>query len=698
MSLEILPGDPMSLGATPVDGGVNFAVFSADAEAIELCLFTDDGATETARLRLPEKTGEIRHGFVPGLRPGAVYGLRAHGPYSPGEGLRFNPSKLLLDPYARKIVGDFRWGPEHYGFALDAPENGEPDTRDNASTMVKAAVVETPPLAGAGPRIPWPRTLVYETHIRGFTMLFPGLSDKERGRFSGLARPAALNYLKSLGVTAVELLPVFAFLDDQRLLEKGLRNYWGYNTLNFFTPHSPYAGPDGMAAFQGFTNALHDAGLEVILDVVFNHTAEGSDLGPTLSFRGLDNRSYYRLSTDNPALYDDISGCGATMDFRTPVVRRLCLDSLRYWAGHGGVDGFRYDIAPAHGLDDVGGFSADAPFFRELENDPVLKNLKHIAEPWHANDGNFEGRFPRGWAEWNGRARDSIRRFWRGDGDTAGDFANALHGSRDTIGRNGRTSWSSITHAACHDGFPAADLVSYECNHNEANGERNQDGVKENHSINYGVEGESDDPCVNTHRLRHIRNFLASVYLSQGTPMLLGGDEFGRSQNGNNNAYAQDNETSWLDWTLATTAGEGLLEFARKLASIRNRYDVFSQENYLTAEAEAGGRAPYVEWLAPSGAPMRDEDWTAPLPGFFAMRLGNTKPAGSPDGHAEDLLLIFNAGDEKGAFKIDAPASWRQILCSHEVNNADTAPDANAVTAPPQSVTVLARQTNASRR
>ncbi len=666
MAFEILDGDREALGPVVTREGVNFAVFSGEAEGVELCLFSPCGTKEISRSALRAGPGGIWSGFAPGLKAGAVYGYRAHGKYAPEQGLRYNGAKVLLDPYARAISESFQWGSEHFAYSTESGDDRIIDKRDNAATALKGVVVDDLPRASRGPQTPWGETLVYETHVRGFTMRFPGLSEAERGVVAGLARREALDYLRALGVTAIELLPLHAYIDDDFLTRKGLRNYWGYNTVNFFTPHGRYVGPGGAAAMRSFVEAAHDAGIEVILDVVYNHTCEGNHLGPTLSFKGLDNRAYYRLVADSPRFFDDVTACGATMNFDHPIVRRLCIDSLRYWTDRIGIDGYRFDLAPAHGL--VGSsFRTDAPFFQELRADPILKHVKLIAEPWHVGPGgHLDGRFPQEWAEWNGRARHAIRRYWRGDAGSTGEFASALHGSSELFQTSGRGAWASITHVACHDGFTLADAVRYEQKHNWANGEENRDGMADNASCNYGVEGETKDPFVNELRARQQRNMLASVYLSLGTPMLLGGDEFGRTQGGNNNGYAQDNEISWFDWSLAGGAGAGLLDFTRRLAVIRRGFGVFSRSDFAMGPTE---RDPTydIEWLAFSGAPMTAEYWRRGAGANpFAMLLAD-RASGDSWAFAPRLFAVFNPAVE--ARMLTAPGTpnggpWRQLLCS----------------------------------
>ena len=538
-------GNHETLGACADRDGVNFALFSEHAEAVDLCLF-DAAGQETARLPLPERTGDIWHGYVPGCKPGQAYGYRVHGPYDPADGMRFNPNKLLLDPYAKRLAGSFQWGAEVLGDEPSDSGNGPAmSTVDSAPFVPKAVVVGEQPQPRRGARIPWSETIVYETNVRGFTMRHPDVPKRDRGRFSGMRHGEVLEYLKALGITTIELMPVQAFLDEAHLHAKGLRNFWGYNTLAFFAPEPRYGSLEDC---REMVDAIHDAGFEVILDVVYNHTAEGNHLGPTISFRGIDNAVYYRLMPDDLSQYVNDSGCGNTINIDHPQVRHLVLDSLRYWVTDVGVDGFRFDLAPILGRT-AAGYDREHVFFLELEQDPALAGIKLIAEPWDVGPGGYQlGHFPRRWAEWNDRYRDTVRQFWRADQGKLGELAHFILGSAERFELSGRGPWASVSYVASHDGFTVADIVSYEHRHNTANGEDNQDGHAHNFSRNYGVEGPTDDPDVNALRRRQRLNMLATVLFSQGTPMLLAGDELGNSQAGNNNAYAQDNETGWLDW------------------------------------------------------------------------------------------------------------------------------------------------------
>jgi glycogen operon protein len=558
-------------------------LFSEHAERVELCLYDADGRQQIARIELPAKTHDVWHGYLPGVQAGTAYGYRVHGPYEPHAGHRFNPHKLLLDPYARAFAGAYSWHPSHFAFDrhLQA-QDLQPDRTDNADHMPKAVITARGTALPASHRAltPWHETVIYEAHVRGMTMLHPRVPEALRGSFAGLSQAAVIDYIKSLGVTSVELLPVHSFIDEDFLVQKQLTNYWGYNTLNFFTPQPAYCAGGGSAAFRQCVDRFHDAGLEVILDVVYNHTAEGNHLGPTLSFRGIDNRSYYRLLSTDSRFYVNDSGCGNTLDISHPRVMQLVLDSLRYWAGEMGVDGFRFDLAPVLGRDERG-YRADAPFFRALAQDPVLAGCKLIAEPWDLGpDGYRLGQFPAGFAEWNDRFRDTVRRYWRGDAGQLPELARRLHGSGDIFEHHNRKPYASVNFVASHDGFTLRDLVSYARRDNRANREDNNDGHRENLSANYGIEGPSDDPEIDALRWRQQRNFLATLLLAQGVPMLQAGDELGRSQQGNNNAYCQDNPLGWIDWSAVDEQGEALGEFTRRLLELRRRYRVLQADEF----------------------------------------------------------------------------------------------------------------------
>ena len=621
-------------------------LYSAHAERVELCLFDPRGERELARLPLPARDGDSWHGFAPGVGPGQRYAYRVHGPWAPDLGHRFNPAKLLIDPYARVLDRACRWHPAQAGGEAGAG----PDPLDSASHVPLGLVTEALAPAAAGPRTPWAATRLYELHLKGFTRRHPALSEAERGTLAGLGADATVAYLKALGITAVELLPVFAFADEPFLVERGLGNYWGYNPVSFFAAHPPYLGGAGPGAFRAMVERLHDAGLEVILDVVYNHTAEGGDSGPTLSLRGIDNASYYRLEHGDPGQYVNDTGCGNTLASDHPAVRRLVLDSLRYWAGEVGVDGFRFDLAPVlargpHGVD------PHAALLTQLTADPLLARCKLIAEPWDLGPEGYRlGGFPPGWGEWNDRYRDSVRRFWRGDDGELPELARRVHGSGDLFEGAGRAPWASINFVTSHDGFTLRDLVSYARRHNRDNREGNRDGHGENFSDNNGHEGPSDDPAIRERRARQARNFLATLFLSQGVPMLQAGDELGRSQGGNNNAYCQDNDTSWLAWA---EADEDLLAFTRALVALRAREPLFRADRYRHREADGDGQR--LAWLAPEGREPDEADWHDPGRACVGCLLSQ---AGGNHCEPYSLLLVLNGGEAPVSFRLPAPGPW----------------------------------------
>ncbi|WP_269937543.1 glycogen debranching protein GlgX [Arthrobacter sp. HY1533] len=654
--MEIWPGRDHPLGAHPDADGTNFALFSDGAQSVTLCLFAADGV-ET-RLPLTEVDGYVWHGYVPGVGAGQRYGYRVDGPWEPANGLRFNAAKLLLDPYAKAIEGVVDWGQEVFGYEL-----GQPLVRndaDSAAHTCRGVVVDDAFdwSDGAGkpdesPDIPYHQSVIYEAHVKGLTALHPDVPEHQRGSYAAVAHPSVVAHLKNLGVTAVELMPVHQFVQDERLLAAGLRNYWGYNTIGFFAPHNEYAStqdPGGhVREFQEMVKELHRNGLEVILDVVYNHTAEGSHLGPTLSFRGIDNDAYYRLQDENEELYLDYTGTGNSFNVRQPHSLQLIMDSLRYWVTEMHVDGFRFDLAAtlAREFYDVDKLSS---FFEMVQQDPVVSRVKLIAEPWDLGPGGYQvGNFPPQWTEWNGKYRDTVRDFWRGEPSTLGEFASRLTGSSDLYGHSGRRPVASINFVTAHDGFTLADLVSYNSKHNEANGEDNRDGESHNRSWNSGVEGPTDDPAVLALRARQQRNFLATLMLSQGVPMLLHGDELGRTQHGNNNAYAQDSPLSWIDWG---SADAGLIDFVARLGRLREAHPVFRRRRFFDGRpVERGDDAelPDIAWLRPDGAAMAPADWDSGFGRSIAVFLnGDGIPDCDARGRAvvdDCFLLLFNGGD-----------------------------------------------------
>ena len=605
-------GLPYPLGATWDGKGVNFALFSANAEKVELCTFDPRGRREIARVVLPEYTDEVWHGYLPDARPGMLYGYRVSGPYDPARGHRFNNNKLLIDPYAKALAGKLRWTDAQYGYRIGSQrEDLSFDRRDNATGMPKCVVVEEAFTWGNDrrPALPWTDTVFYELHVKGFTVLHPGVPPALRGTFAGLASPAVVEYLQNLGVTTLELLPVHAFIDDRRLVEQKLRNYWGYNSIGFFAPEARYL-QGGTNEFKTMVKHLHEAGIEVMLDVVYNHTAEGNHLGPTISFKGIDNASYYRLNQDDKRWYDDVSGTGNTLDLRHPRVLQMVMDSLRYWVEEMHVDGFRFDLAPALAREDVG-YRRDAALFKAIQQDPVLSRVKMIAEPWDVGLGGYQlGNFPPGWSEWNGKYRDVVRRFWKGDMGVLPEFASRLAGSSDLFEHQGRRPRSSVNFVTCHDGFTLTDLVSYNHKHNEANHEGNRDGTDDNQSWNCGVEGPAGDPAIVNLRERQKRNFIATLLLSLGVPLLLAGDERGRTQRGNNNAYCQDNEISWLDWGNAGPRDLALEEFVKTMLRMRRAHPAFQRDAFFRGQPVDARGHKDIAWIKPDGHEMQPADWT----------------------------------------------------------------------------------------
>ncbi len=678
-TFRIAEGLPNPLGATWTGLGVNFALFSAHATKVELCLFDDSGETEIARLELPEYTNEVFHGFLPDARPGTIYGYRVHGPYQPEQGHRFNANKLLLDPLAKAVVGHLEWNPSLFGYVMESGDDLTFDERDSAPFMPKSRVIDSAftwgqdrPLATS-----WERTVLYETHVKGFTKRHPAVPEELRGTYAGLALPEVLGYIRRLGVTAVELLPIHMFVDDSQLLEKGLKNYWGYNTIAFFTPARRYAhNPDfAFAEFKEMVARLHEAGLEVILDVVYNHTAEGNERGPTLSFKGIDNASYYRLLSDQPRYYINDTGTGNTFNLSHPRVLQFVADSLRYWVQEMHVDGFRFDLGTILARESTG-FNQTSGFLNVCMQDPVLSQVKLIAEPWDIGPGGYQvGAFPPGWAEWNDSFRDTVRSFWKGDEGTTPELATRLCASPDKFDHTGRRPWASVNFITAHDGFTLNDIVTYTEKHNEANGEDNRDGNSNNHSWNCGVEGPTDDPEINALRERQIRNMLATLLLSQGSPMLLAGDEFGRTQQGNNNAYCQDSDISWLDWDLGDK-GHGLIRFVQKLTRLRAEYPILRRGRFLGQAFNDDLGVRDITWIDTSGAEMSEEVWQDPGTRCFGMLVdGRAQVSGiRKRGQDATLLLVFNAYHDVVDFTlptVEGGEIWRLRIDTNQPDGDD---------------------------
>jgi isoamylase len=698
---EVWPGTPYPLGATWDGRGVNFAVFSEGAERVEVCLFEGELPTqETRRVTLPARTLGVRHGYIPGLSPGTLYGLRVHGPWAPEVGLRFNPQKLLLDPYARTLTGR----PDLSHPTLQVKDDAVLDTADSAPAMPRCLVVDDA-FDWAGdrpPRIPWTRTILYEVHVRGFTKLHPEVPAELRGTYGGFAHPAAIAHLQSLGVTAVELLPVQQAVDEGFLGGRGLVNYWGYNTIGFFAPDVAYAcsGPRNVVnEFKGMVKALHKAGIEVILDVVYNHTAEGNQNGPTLSFRGLDNPAYYRLKEGAPRTYVDVAGTGNTLNVEHPQTLTLVMDSLRYWVREMHVDGFRFDLASALGRQG-GGFSRRAAFFQAVHQDPLLRRVKLIAEPWDLGPGGYQsGNFPGDFSEWNDRFRDAFRRYWKGDDNLAAEIGYRLTGSSDLFQLSGRGPRASINFITAHDGFTLRDLVTYESKHNLANGEGNRDGSDANNAWNCGVEGPTDDPAVHALRGRMVRNFLATLFLSQGVPMLVAGDEFGRTQRGNNNAYCQDNEVSWVNWKLDEEQ-QRLLGFTRSLIHGRLSQPVLMRRGFFQGHALFDSKLKDVAWFRSDGTEMAKEDWQKPVLRTLGFLLGGDAISELDEQGrkvvGDTLLILLNAGDTPVAFTLPAVEWgrdwewWLDTSDGHAAGRRDY-PAGETVSVPDRALVVLRR-------
>ncbi len=667
--VELLEGSPNPLGATWDGLGVNFALFSAHATRVELCLFDDTGAVEIGRVDLPEFTDEVWHGYLPDARPSTVYGYRVHGPFSPEAGHRFNPHKLLLDPYARGVVGALKVDPAIHGYTIGDPAADLGlDTRDSAPFVPKCRVIDPAFTWGVdrAPRVPWDRTVFYELHVRGFTQRHPAVPDRLRGTFGGLASKPVVAYLRDLGVTSVELLPVHAFADDPPLVERGLTNYWGYSTVGFFAPELRYSTRAAINEFKEMVARLHDAGIEVILDVVYNHTAEGNELGPTLSFKGIDNASYYRLIPGRPRFYINDTGTGNTLNLSHPRVLQMVTDSLRYWVTEMHVDGFRFDLGTILARE-PSGFDEGGGFLDSCRQDPVLSRVKLIAEPWDLGPGGYQvGGFPPGWAEWNDRFRDNVRGFWKGDPGQAAEMAARLSASGDKFNRRGRKPWSSVNFITAHDGFTLRDLVSFNDKHNEANLEGNRDGHSDNHSWNCGVEGPTDDPDITALRSRQQRNLLATLLLSQGTPLLTAGDEFSRSQGGNNNAYCQDNPISWIDWT-PTEEGTALHAWTRRLLALRRDFPVLRRARFLTGAADELSGIRDVSWINATGREMTPDDWRDGNTRCFGMLLDGRARASNVRRAGEDVTLLWLQNAYHGVVRFMLPRvaggrAWTRVF------------------------------------
>ncbi|HEU5156316.1 MAG TPA: glycogen debranching protein GlgX [Streptosporangiaceae bacterium] len=705
---EVWPGDAYPLGAHFDGAGTNFTLFSEIADGVEVCLFDADGA-ET-KVALPETDGYVWHGYLPGVVPGQRYGFRVHGPYDPAQGHRCNPAKLLLDPYAKAIEGAIDWDEACFGYQFGDPESRN-DTDSAPHTM--RSVVVSPYFdwdSDRRPRTPYEEMVIYEAHVKGLTITHPDIPERQRGTYAGLAHPVMIDYLRDLGVTAVELMPVHQFVHDNLLTKRGLRNYWGYNTIGYLAPHNAYSSSgelgEQVLEFKAMVKALHEAGIEVILDVVYNHTAEGNHLGPTLSFRGIDNASYYRLVDDDPRFYLDTTGTGNSLLMRNPHVLQLIMDSLRYWVLEMHVDGFRFDLAAAlaRELHDVDRLAA---FFDLVQQDPVVSQVKLIAEPWDVGEGGYQvGNFPPLWTEWNGKYRDTVRDFWRGRPATMPDFASRLTGSSDLYADDGRRPIASINFVTCHDGFTLRDLVSYNYKHNDANGEANRDGSDDNRSWNCGYEGPTDDPAVLALRAKQERNFLATLFLSQGVPMLSHGDELGRTQRGNNNAYCQDNEIAWIGWSAAPAHAE-LTAFVRRLSRLHAENPVFRRRRFFHGKPirSAGGvpgELSDIAWLTPGGREMSDHDWEVGFANSLAVFL-NGDAIDEPDRRGEPIrgdsfLLLFNADDADLTFTLPPARYGGQWIRVLDTANPELDPEQGDAMKAEESISVTARSVQVLRR
>ena len=688
--MRLSAGTSSRLGASWDGRGTNFALFSANAQKVELCLFDSQGRRELERIELPERTEDVWHGYLNDVSPGQLYGYRVHGPYEPERGHRFNAHKLLLDPYARRLAGRLVWSDAHFGYRTGSVrEDLSFDRRDNARGMPKAVVVDEAFNWGrheSRPSIPWEDTIIYEAHVKGLTQTREDVPQGLRGTYRGLSSPAMIEHLKRLGVTTIELLPIHGLVDDRRLVEQKLVNYWGYNSLLFFAPDPRYGPDNPLDAFRTTVARLHDAGIEVMLDVVYNHTAEGNHLGPTLSFRGIDNTSYYWLKPDNPRFYDDFTGCGSSMKLAHPRVLQMVMDSLRYWVEVCHVDGFRFDLATtlARGAH---GFDRSSPFLTAVRQDPVLATVKLVAEPWDLGLGGYQvGAFPSQWSEWNDRYRSILRRYWSGEGNLIGEVSRRMTGSSDLFNHDHRLTRAGINHVTVHDGFTLADLFSYNEKHNEANGEDNRDGSSDNHANNCGHEGPTDDAAILALRRQLRKNQLASLLLAQGVPLILAGDEVGNTQNGNNNAYCQDNEVGWVGWEGLGQKGEDLTDFIGHLTGLRRLFPQLRSQRWLDGRRADGSYG--VLWLTPQAEEMKETDWNFPEGRYLAYVLGPLRPGQAP------ILIVLNAAPEAIGFKLPTLPeyrSWQQVLNTTEDKQITPVFASGAeTTAPPRSVLAFA--------
>ena len=674
-------GSPAPLGATPHAEGVNFAVYSSVAEAVELCLFDASGTPSTSH-QLAACSDDVWHGYLPGCKPGQRYGYRVHGSWQPEAGLRCNPAKLLIDPYSREIAGDLQWHDAVFDYVPGA------DTLTINNTDSAAFVPKSVVCAALGierkrcPEIPWSKTVIYETNLRGYTMRHPAVADFERGTFAGMRHEAVLDHLKSLGITSIELMPIQAYVDEHHLAKRGLRNFWGYNSIAFFAPMPRFAAADARGELLDMVNAIHDAGMEVILDIAFNHTGESDHRGPTIGFRGLDNQAYYRLEPHAPGTYINDTGTGNTLNADHPRVQALVLDCLRYWSDEFGINGFRFDLATVLGRHGDG-FSPSHPLLDAISEDSQLVDVKLIAEPWDPGPGGYQlGHFPARWAEWNDKYRDTVRRFWRGDDGMSGEFARRLHGSADIFDQRGRAPYTSVNFVASHDGFTLTDAVSYEHRHNEANGESNGDGHAHNYGCNHGVEGDTDDADVLAARRRHRLNLLASLLFSQGTPMLLAGDEFGNSQQGNNNAYAQDNETGWLNWSELDNDPQFATE-VRELIHLRNEWPLLRLPEYLHGRTDIGASSVTISWLNADGTTMQESSWCEPAP--FKVLFAESARGGS----SSRAAVLINSGDEKVGFRLPEAGAGCEWRVAWSADGLVMAEDRQSFAAPARSICLL---------